>query len=94
MAVIKMARAPSNFPQQQERRGLSAHEAAAYAGCNTVAAFRTWVRKGLMPGPLPHTHRYDRKAIDAALDRLSGLSTTMIELSEYESWKQHNANTD
>jgi hypothetical protein len=47
-----------------------------------------------MPGPLPHTHRYDRKAIDAALDRLSGLSTTMIELSEYESWKQHNANTD
>jgi hypothetical protein len=34
------------------------------------------VRKGIMPTPLPGTHRYDRKAIDAALDRLSGLSAT------------------
>jgi hypothetical protein len=26
-----------------------------------------------MPGPIPGTHKWDRKAIDASLDRLSGL---------------------
>jgi len=74
-------------------RGLTAQQAAAYAGCSTVAAFRAWVRKGIMPGPLPGTHRYDRKAIDAALDRLSGLSTKLTEVSEYEAWKQRSANS-
>jgi hypothetical protein len=77
----------------QSPRGLSVEEAATYAGCKTVSAFRDWVRKGIMPSPLPGTHRYDRKAIDAALDRLSGLSTTMTEVSEYEAWKQRRANT-
>ncbi len=75
------------------KRGLTIHEAAAYAGCNTVAAFRAWVRKKIMPPALPGTHRYDRRAIDAALDRLSGLSTTIMEVSEYETWKQRCANT-
>jgi hypothetical protein len=85
-----VSRAPSTFLP----RCLNAEDAAAYAGCNTVAAFRAWVRKGIMPPPLPGTHRYDRKAIDAALDRLSGLSTNMTEPSEYEAWKQRCANTD
>jgi hypothetical protein len=75
-------------------RCLTVEAAATYAGCKTVSAFRDWVRKGIMPGPLPGTHRYDRKAIDVALDRLSGFSTTMMEPSEYEAWKQRCANTD
>jgi len=78
-------------------RGLSVEQAASYAGCNTVAAFRAWVRKGIMPPPLPGTHRYDRKAIDVALDRLSGLTTKLTEVSEYEAWKQgcaHSAQGD
>jgi hypothetical protein len=62
-------------------RGLSIDEAAAYAGCRTVSAFRDWIRRGLMPGPLPGTQRYDRKAIDAALDRMSGIAPTMQELA-------------
>ena len=74
-------------------RCLTVTDAAAYAGCKTVSAFRDWVRRGIMPGPLPGTHRYDRKAIDAALDRLSGLSATMTELSPYEAWKQHYADS-
>ena len=80
-------------PYDNGPRGLTVVQAAAYAGCKTVAAFRAWVRKGIMPGPLPGTHRYDRKAIDVALDRLSGLSATLTEVSEYEAWKQHSANT-
>lgn len=68
-------------------RGLTVEQAAEYAGCQTVSAFRDWVRKGKMPGPIPGTHRYDRRAIDAALDRLSGLTTTVPEQSAYEAWK-------
>lgn len=69
-------------------RGLSAGEAAQYVGCRTVAAFRTWVRKGIMPRPIPGTHRYDRKAIDSALDRMSGISPTVAEVSEYGAWRK------
>jgi hypothetical protein len=69
-------------------RGLSLEEAAAYAGCRTTSAFKDWVRKGIMPKPIPGTHRYDRKAIDSALDRMSGLSPTVPEQSDYGAWKQ------
>ena len=69
-------------------RGMSIEEAAAYAGCRTVAAFRDWVRKGIMPSSIPGTHRYDRKAIDAALDRHSGLQIMITEPSEYADWKR------
>jgi hypothetical protein len=86
-------RAASTFQQVPIPRCLTVYEAAVYAGCKTVSAFRDWVRRGIMPGPLPGTHRYDRKAIDAALDRLSGLSATMMELSPYEAWKRHRADS-
>ena len=54
-------------------RGLSREQAAAYCGCETVEAFDGWVRKGIVPGPISGTHRWDRRAIDRALDRRSGL---------------------
>src|SRR5258708_2996806 len=54
-------------------RGLSKSDAAEYCGCATLEAFDDWVRKGIIPGAIPGTHRWDRKAIDAALDRASGL---------------------
>jgi len=84
-----MSGAHSAF-KQEFARGLTVEEAATYAGCKTVSAFRDWIRRGLMPGPLPGTHRYDRKAIDAALDRMSGLAPTMQE-SSYASWKRSRA---
>ena len=74
-------------------RCLTVDAAATYAGCRTVSAFRDWVRKGIMPARLPGTHRYDRHAIDAALDRLSGLAPTIAEVSEYEAWKHRRENT-
>ena len=69
-----------------EARGLSIEEAAAYAGCKSVSAFRDWVRRGLMPRRIPGTHRYDRRAIDAALDRMSGLAATETEETEFDRW--------
>jgi hypothetical protein len=75
-------------------RGLSKEDAAAYTGCDTLSAFNDWIRRGIVPGPIPGTHKWDRKAIDAALDRLSGLQPTIeSELSPYDRWKaSQNAN--
>jgi hypothetical protein len=56
-----------------EPRGMSKQQAAAYAGCESLSAFSDWVRRGFMPRPIPGTRKWDRKAIDAALDRLTGL---------------------
>lgn len=67
-------------------RGLSREEAAAYGGCESLSAFSDWIRRGIMPGPIPGTHKWDRKAIDAALDRLSGLQPT-IAPSPFDQWK-------
>jgi hypothetical protein len=68
------------------RRGLSREEAAAYGGCESLSAFSDRIRRGTMPGPIPGTHKWDRKAIDAALDRLSGLQST-IAPSPFDQWK-------
>lgn len=71
-------------------RGLTAVAAANYAGCQTVAAFRAWVRRGIMPRPIPGTRRYDRRAIDLALDRLSQITSHSPESSAYGQWKRQN----
>jgi hypothetical protein len=74
------------------KRGLSKQEAAQYCGCETLGAFDQWRRKGIIPGPIPGTTRWDRKALDAALDRASGLVTgSAAELSPYQRWKAENA---
>jgi len=60
-----------------EPRGMSREQAAAYAGCESLSAFNHWVRRGIMPKAIPGTRKWDRKAIDAALDRRSGLDSKM-----------------
>ncbi|MDB5824135.1 MAG: hypothetical protein JWR21_2839, partial [Herminiimonas sp.] len=37
------------------------------------SAFSRWVSEGIVPKPLPGTRRWDRKALDIALDKLSGI---------------------
>jgi hypothetical protein len=71
-------------------RGLTRKDAAAYCGCSSLTTFSDWVRRGIVPGPISGTHIWDRKAIDAALDRASGLAPTQ-ESSEYASWKKTRA---
>jgi len=76
-----------------EPRGLNREQAARYAGCDTLSAFHDWVRRGILPGPIPGTHRWDRKAIDAALDRRSGLAPT-VGPSPLQEWKSRRARDD
>jgi hypothetical protein len=71
-------------------RGMTRDEAAAYCGCETVATFSDWVRRGIVPRALPGTHRWDRKAIDAALDRASSLESK-LQQSPLEVWRARRA---
>jgi hypothetical protein len=57
-------------------RCLNRRQAADYCGCSSLSTFDDWVRRGILPGPIAGTRRWDRKAIDAALDKMSGLSAT------------------
>jgi hypothetical protein len=78
--------------QRLIKRGLTKQEAADYCGCNSLAAFDRWRQRGIVPGPIPGTTKWDRKALDAALDRASGIVTeSATELSPYQRWKADNA---
>lgn len=54
-------------------RGLTKAQAATCCGCETLTAFDEWVRQGIVPKAMPGTTRWDRRAIDRALDRRYGL---------------------
>ncbi|TFV69425.1 hypothetical protein E4K64_33375 [Bradyrhizobium frederickii] len=83
-----------------EPRLISGSEAAAYCGV-TVATWAKWVAAGIVPPPLPGTRRWDRKAIDLALDKASGIKAPSSSSdpreqdfdSAYDQWKRdHEAN--
>ena len=57
-----------------EPRCISAGEAAVYCGLSP-GGFRHWVAIGRLPPAMPGTRRWDWKAIDYALDQISGLPT-------------------
>jgi predicted DNA-binding transcriptional regulator AlpA len=66
-------------------RLLTREQAAAYCGVGT-ATFTAWVRRGIIPSPVSATHRWDRKAIDAALDVLSRIDDK-LEGNALDQWK-------
>jgi hypothetical protein len=72
-----------------EPRLMSGTAAAAYLGI-TLATFSRWVTDGRAPKPLPGTRRWDRKALDLALDKLSGIKapSTVPDESPFEIWKR------
>lgn len=67
-------------------RLMTKAEAAAYCAV-TPSRFYQLVKAGTLPSSIPGTTRYDKAAIDRALDKLSGL-TSDAELSPYQKWKQ------
>jgi hypothetical protein len=85
--MSRPARIPNRGGDERvaDARCLNRHQAAAYCGCDSLSTFADWVRRGIVPGPIPGTHRWDRRAIDAALDRASGISITIED--EFDAWK-------
>jgi hypothetical protein len=69
-------------------RGMSRRQAAQYIGCNSVSAFDAMRRRGLIPGPIPGTRLWDKKALDRALDMLSGIAPEGY--SEADAWFAEN----
>ncbi len=73
-------------------RGLTIDKAAAYVGL-TTQGYRSAVRKGIYPGPMRDpitgkgTGRYDLRAIDVAMDRLSGFKPKRQGSNPYDLWK-------
>ena len=52
----------TNVTANFEQRCLSRDQAAAYCGCDSLSTFADWIRKGIIPGPIPGTRRWDRRA--------------------------------
>jgi hypothetical protein len=77
-------------------RGVPIEVAAAYVGLS-VKRYREAVRRNLYPGPLVDpktgvaTNRYDLKAIDLVMDRMSGIEADGVSRqSAWESWIAEN----
>lgn len=66
-----------------EPRLLPRRQAAAYCSL-TESGFSEWVREKRLPGPLPGTKRWDRRALDACLDKLSGIKHAPDDSAEGE----------
>lgn len=68
-----------------QARLMTVREAADYCRL-TPSGFAAWVRDGRLPGPLPGTKRYDRLAIDQALDKLSGIINSEETGNAFDQW--------
>jgi len=75
---------------QVQPRLMTKQEAAAYCAV-TPSRFYQLVKAGTLPGPVPGTTRYDRVAIDRALDKHAGLQSD-AELSPLQKWLAEDGN--
>lgn len=79
-----------NLSERVLPRLFTRAQAASYLNLS-ASAFDDWVRRGIVPAAIPRTKRWDRHAIDAALDRASDLTISHQKDSIYGSWKKANA---
>lgn len=67
-------------------RLLTKDQAAQYCSLSK-GGFDHWVSTGKVPGPIPQSHRWDRKALDLALDRLSKIEKESPQ-SALDRWRE------
>jgi len=80
-----MSRQPAN---DNSPRLIGRREAAEYCGI-TPTCFSMWVASHKMPPAIPGTRKWDRRAIDAKLDEISGLAVNdNKEEDEFEKWSR------
>ena len=63
----------------------------AYLGHISTATYDIWAQKGLVPGPVRGTNRYDVRAHDQLLDRHARLDARTTTLSPLEQWEAEHA---
>jgi hypothetical protein len=59
-----------------------------YLGHISHATYDAWQAKGIVPGPVPGTNRYDLRQHDHVLDSKLGLAVTGRRLSPLEEWER------
>ncbi|RFB95753.1 hypothetical protein B5K11_10105 [Rhizobium leguminosarum bv. trifolii] len=64
-------------------------QAALYLGI-AESTFSLWVSSHKMPPCIPGTRKWDRRAIDAKLDQISGLDVSPTE-DRYDQWMRENS---
>jgi len=74
-------------------RLLSKDGICTYLGGISAATYDAWHGKGIVPGPVPGTTRYDIRAHDACLDRISGLDSPRKPSSGFDldEWERSHA---
>lgn len=68
--------------------------AQAAALCHlSLTGFDSWVRKGIVPSPIPGTRRWSRVALERAIsgDQPAVAVAVNDNLSPFEQWKRSNA---
>jgi predicted DNA-binding transcriptional regulator AlpA len=70
---------------------LTRPEGAKMCGIS-VKTFDTWVRKGILPGPIAGTRRWSRGAMERRLAGEIAVTSTTDQPSPFEQWKRHSAN--
>jgi hypothetical protein len=68
-------------------RLVTEEEGADYIGL-PLATFRAWVEIGRLPKPIPDVDKFDIKALDQAIDRISGLDTPANALDAWRESKE------
>jgi len=71
-------------------RLIGRREAATYCGI-TPTCFSMWVASHKMPPAIPGTRKWDKRAIDAKLDEISGLNANDNNEDEFDRWERLNA---
>lgn len=69
-------------------RLIGRKEAAAYCGISPTT-FSMWVASHKMPPAVPGTRKWDKRAIDAKLDEISGLARDAGE-DAFDRWEREN----
>lgn len=69
------------------KRLMGRVEAAAYCDLKP-SAFSQWVALGRLPKPILGTHKWDKVAIDARLDELSGIKPDAKKENSSDFWRK------
>ena len=77
---------PTSLPNGITPRLLTRKQAANYLNLSPET-FDEWRRQRKAPGPIPGTRRWDKHALDRALDAMSGLQMPSSTASAYDDWK-------
>lgn len=75
-------------PMNDAPRLIGRKDAAAYCGI-AESTFSMWVASGKMPATIPGTRKWDKRAIDAKLDEISGLAGDETE-DAFDKWEREN----